>query len=351
MSLRGEKKTVNKLLKIEIAVLLVLVVVAVFIRIGTGGNDAPQTEPSGSITLSEPTGSTQSTPPTQASTLPSQTEPELELTFGPDFKLESTRDYFVYHCGLDKMLTNSANLDKKIYPASITKLFSAYVALQYLDPETVVTVGSEVNLVASDSSLAHVKKGQTIRVAELVEGMLLPSGNDAAYALAGAAARAESGDPDMPGSKALSRFVELMNLKAQELGLTGSHFSNPDGYHEADHYLSVTDLITVARLALETEVIRTYAKVFEDRVNFSTGEVAHWHNTNALVNPQSPYYCEDALGLKTGHTSQAGFCLLSAFEVEGEYIIIGAFGCQRPEDRFIDTLRLYDLVVDAMART
>lgn len=344
----------NKLLKIEIAVLVLLLIVAGLLRFRVlNDTDEPQADgPALAASTGDTAESTQATEHSEPSqpeeAQPEETEPPLQLTFAEDFTLES-RTYFVYDCNDDNVLALSGELTDRVYPASVTKLFTAYVALQYLDPDTVVTLGQEVNLVASDSSLAYVKRGQSLTVARLVEGMLLPSGNDAAYGLAVAAARAQSGNANMGIDDALTYFVALMNETAAELGMTGSHFANPDGYHDPDHYLSLGDLITVGKLALENEVIRSCTSTVEDRVELSSGSITVWHNTNSIIDPSSQYYNEDAIGLKTGYTSTAGFCLLTAFDMDGRYILIGSFGCVRPEDRFIDTLKLYDLVVEAFA--
>lgn len=340
----------DKLLKIEVTVLLLLVMASIFVRVGVINGaaesvpedklqNAEQTQPPETV-LPEPT----ETEPTE----PAPTEVPIKLTFSEDFSLES-REYFVYDCAEENLMACSDTLDEKIWPASITKLFTAYVALQYLQEDAVIKLGREVYMVDSNSSLAYLKKDQSISVSLLVEGMLLPSGNDAAYALAVAAARAESGDSSMSIDDALAHFVELMNRNAQDNGMTGSHFANPDGIHDFDHYTTCGDLITIAKLALSNELIRSCTALAEDSVPFSNGDVAQWSNTNALIDPESQYYHEDAIGLKTGHTGYAGFCVLTAFELDGEYIIIGTFGCQRPEDRFIDALKLYDLVVGAKA--
>ena len=348
----------NKLLKIEIAVLVILLAVAVAVRVGNIGqpeqptlSDQENTGTAGSSgvpenSLPDQPQPTETTQPTE--TVPPETEPPVVLTFAEDFTLESGH-YFVYDCARENVMAVSGEMTDKIYPASVTKLFTAYVALRYLEPETVVTVGQEVNMVAADSSLAYIKNGQELTVAQLVEGMLLPSGNDAAYAVAAAAARVKSGDSGLSASEAVKYFVNMMNETAQELGMTGTNFRNPDGYHDHEHYTNCADLVTIARLALDNELIRTCTSTYSDRVTYSSGQIATWTNTNALINPDSQYYCADAVGLKTGSTSYAGFCLLSAFELEGDYIIIGSFGCVRPEDRFIDTLKLYNLVLDAFA--
>lgn len=343
----------NKLLKFQIILLILLVITTVFVRMGLVEGTPAVTDPK--LEGQDPT---IHTPPADAQTqptesVPTETEPteppvkELVLTFGEDFSVES-RDYFIYDCEEEKILVVEGGLDDKLYPASITKLFTAYVALQYLDPSQVITLGKEVNLVASDSSLAYVKPGQTIKVSELVKGMLLPSGNDAAYGLAAAAARKHSGNANMAPGDAVKYFVNLMNSTAQQLGMTGSHFANPDGIHDFEHYTSSRDMMKIAALALESYTIRNCVSIVSDRVTFSNGDVAVWDNTNKLIDPASQYYCPDAIGLKTGHTSYAGFCLLSAFEVEGKTYVVGTLGCVRPEDRFIDALKLYNVLVAAV---
>lgn len=343
----------DKLLKLQVAILVCLVAVSFFVRLGIVRGQAE----SGDVSLQNPTGtvSQQTEPsnpkePTQPPTEePTQapTEPEIVLTFGEDFSLAS-REYFLYHCSSEKVLHSFGDMDKRVFPASVTKLFTAYVVLQYMNPDQVVTIGSEINQVAPDSSLAYLKQGQRITIRDLVEGMLLPSGNDAAYALAVATARTHYGDAGLPVEAAVATFVSLMNKNASQLGMTGTHFMNPDGYHDPDHYTTCNDLITIAKLAMENDVIMRCVGKHEDEVTLSSGEVVHWRNTNAIINPESQYYCENAIGLKTGNTRAAGFCLLSAFEVDGEYIIIGSFACQRPEDRFIDTLKLYDVYINAV---
>lgn len=232
---------------------------------------------------------------------------------------------------------------KKINPASVTKLFTAYVALQYLDPETHVTAGDELDFVGADSSKAYIRKGQSTSVETLIKGMLIPSGNDAAYILAAAAGRAIGGR-SLTAAEAVQVFVDEMNAWARELGMNGTHFSNPDGYHSGSHYTCLEDLVTIGRVSLETPLIAETASKYSVRAELDDGTVRFWSNTNRMVNPNSDYYCEAVRGLKTGHTGNAGYCLLSAVrQPDGSYLIIGVFGCPGEYDRFTDTYILADL--------
>ena len=142
-----------------------------------------------------------------------------------------------------------------------------------------------------------------------------------------------------------SEFISKLE-QAQELGMTGTHFVNPDGIHKTNHYSSYQDLAVMAQLALENPTISKYTAINVDYVSFVSGEERKWENTNALVNPESPYYCPYALGLKTGQTPGAGACLLSAFRYQGRTLIIGTFGCPAVEDRFIDTLQLFNRALE-----
>ena len=246
-------------------------------------------------------------------------------------------------------MQNSGALEEKIYPASITKLFTCYVAMQYLQPDMVLTVGEELSKVAPGSSVARLVRGDQLTVAQLTEAMLLPSGNDAAYVLAVNAGRVIRDDLNAGVEKALASFMETMNAQAKAVGMTGTNFVNPDGIHKKQHYSTVADLALLGKISLENPTIMEMAKIAEDRVEFvyttprqsDTEEAGHWKNTNALIDPTSEYYCLYATGLKTGKTPNAGNCLMSSFECNGRTLIIGVFGCPKEEDRFIDSLQLF----------
>ena len=132
-----------------------------------------------------------------------------------------------------------------------------------------------------------------------------------------------------------------MTALAADLGMTGTHFVNPDGIHDSNHYMSVKDLALLGKLSMENATIMEYAVTAREQVVLH-GETVEWKNTNALIDPTTPYYCPYAVGLKTGQTPSAGSCLLSAFRYEDYELIIGVFGCPEEEDRFDDTLQLFN---------
>ncbi len=289
-------------------------------------------------------------PATESMTLPPATVPQTQPTeptihprnWESAEKMDGSH-LFVYDCTEETMLFCSTDSRDSLYPASITKLFSAWVALKYLQPEQKIQAGRELGLLQPGSSTAYIAYGSVLTVQMLVEGMLLPSGNDAAYVLAAAAGRVLLQEEKAGAARAVEAFVEEMNRQAEALGLTGTHFENPDGYHCDSHYSCPRDLAKMGVLALENEIIARYVRCRSDAVRFASGETCTWSNTNRLLNPESEYYCPSAIGLKTGHTKQGGYCLLAAFETEQEPVIVGIFGSESKLSRYSDAVALMEI--------
>lgn len=330
------KKT-TRLIAIVLALALLCVTAA-----ACGSTEPEPTEPSD--TAPDTIETTEATePPTEAPTWPTY----------PDSRKISAKQAFVYDCATEEFLYISGSASETVYLASITKLFTAHVALQYLEPTTQITVGDELDLVSWGSSVAGLEKGDVLTVEMLIEGMMLPSGNDAAYVLAVAAGRAidRHNAPDADSAvysepdvdSALNVFMAHMNQEARLQGMLNTHFVNPDGIHESDHYSSMGDLAILGKLALDWPAIVRSCSIARDMVSPVSGRSYAWKNTNALVDPASEYYCPVCLGLKTGQTPNAGSCLLSAFDLDGRKIVIGVFGCEETDDRFPDTLQLLQM--------
>lgn len=266
---------------------------------------------------------------------------EPENTKNP-YKLTASHA-FVYNQASDKFLYTYGSPTDPVAPASITKLFTAYVALKYLDADTVITAGKEVSLIDTDSTRAWITAGQKVTVKTCIQGMLIPSGNDAAYILAAAAGRKIAGDSTLAPKDAVAAFVKEMNAQAKKLGLTGTQFKNPDGIDEKGHYTCLKDLAVIANLSLDNTLIRETAGTSGIKVKYASGESNTWYNTNKHIRDIFPkYYRKTCVGLKTGSTDDAGYCLLSAFSYKGTYLIIGTMGCPEYDGRFEDTLKLYN---------
>lgn len=262
--------------------------------------------------------------------------PEITWKTFDESRELTAEQYFVYSCEEGKFLNQMGAENEKVYPASITKLFTAYTALQYLEPDDVITVGDALEMVMPGSSTAGLESGDTLTVEKLIEAMMLPSGNDAAYVLACEVGWQLAGEVHY--SIAAERFVQAMNELAKEKGIQNTNFVNPDGIHDDEHYSTYEDLVRIAELAMSEPVIMKYTKCAIDNEE-------QWSNTNALVNAESEYYCPLAIGLKTGQTPDAGSCLLSAFSYNEETIIVGVFGCPETDDRFDDTLQLFNKIL------
>lgn len=313
--------------------ILAIVALLVFFPPPTGTNGEP--DPTPTVTETPiPTPPPTTIPPTTAP-LPEPEEGVLESPY-----------VFVYNSGTDTMYYTSGGEDTRIAPASLTKLLTALVVLEVLEEDQVITAGSELSLVHPESSLAYISRGQKLRVDMLIEGLLLQSGNDAAYILAVAAGREVANNPDLSAKGALRRFVEYMNYRAKEMGLENTHYENPDGIDGEDHYTCLKDLATVSVLAMKNPTIRKYVKMDSHFVTYESGQTITWSNTNELLHKDSKYYCADAVGLKTGTTTKAGNCLISAFPKDGGYLFIGVLGGPSYYGRYKDTLHLYNLYKD-----
>lgn len=250
------------------------------------------------------------------------------------------------YCVDDNELIVGENIDDKIAPASLTKLMTASVALRYFEADDVITVGSELSMVQPDSSLAMIAPGQKLKMYDLLTGLLLPSGNDAAYTIAVSTARKASGREYMTDKHAVEYFCDLMNDLARELGMDGTHFADPDGWDDDAHYTTVSDLVKLAKYALTVPEIREIVAIPEKTVTFETGEIANWMNGNVFLHPEwEEYYRSEVIGMKPGSTDNAGYCLITAFVKNKKTYITVVAGSETWEDRNDKTLQLIDSVI------
>lgn len=293
----------------------------------------PQTEPT-----TVPTTVPETEPPTVPETKPTTapTSPPAPKPYQLDAKVT-----FVYDLTNEQLLQQRGELDTKVYPASITKLFNAYISLQYLSPEDVITIGQELTLLEEDASDAGLKEGYVLTVEQLLKGMLLPSGCDAACVLAVAAGRVMAQDPQLDYQAAYALYMEKMNEQLQALGMTGTHFTNPYGYHSTEHYTTARDLIAITRLCLEVPEIVACTSCYKAKVTLVSGQTLEWKNTNYVINPYSKFYVKKAVGMKTGSTNAAGACLLTAYRLEDRTVVICTMGGSYFNGRYNDTAYLY----------
>lgn len=244
--------------------------------------------------------------------------------------------------------------DDKNYPASITKIMTALLTLEAvergeltLDQAVTVPEGFDVDLELGGTS-QNLKVGEALSVHDLLYCALVASANDACNALATAVAG------DVPS------FVSQMNHRAEELGLTGTHYVNAHGLHDEAHYTTAHDIAVLTRLALENE---TFAEIVSTKsytvppTNL-TGE-RRFSSTNALLLPiyDGRYVYTRAIGVKTGTTNAAGKCLASAAKKGERTLICVVLGAEDVEDEsgkrtrmvFTESKRLLEWGFDTFA--
>lgn len=210
----------------------------------------------------------------------------------------------------------------ELLPASTTKMVTALVALENYSLEQVIEVGKV------DSELGQVMglfEGEEITVESLLYGLLVQSGNDAAEVLAA----------NFPGGR--EAFIKEMNEQVKSLNLKDSHFVNPTGFEEENHYTTAFDLAKIAHEALKNPVFAQM--VATEEIDVSDTEGVNWHhleNINQLLGE-----LWGIKGVKTGWTEEAGECLVAYFERNGKQVITVILGS---EDRFGETEKLINWV-------
>ncbi|MHB8642076.1 MAG: D-alanyl-D-alanine carboxypeptidase family protein [Gaiellaceae bacterium] len=206
---------------------------------------------------------------------------------GPPFV--DARAYVVVDASNGRVLASS-NAHEQVPIASITKLMTVLVALEHVQPSDVVIVRRRAAAVGE--STIDLRAGQRLSVHDLIEGALIQSANDAAYALA-----------DYAGNGDVSTFVAEMNAKAQELGLRDTHFVRPDGLDAPGERSSAADVTMLARIVMRIPLIRDVVRKQTDVI--AGGRALHTWNDLLGVFP-------GMIGVKTGHTSLAGWCEVAA---------------------------------------
>lgn len=225
------------------------------------------------------------------------------------------------------------NPDKKLYPASTTKIMTGILAIENLNLDTVVSISQTAIDVDRDGSNMGLLQGEEISISDLIYGLLVHSANDAANALA----------ENVSGT--IEDFVTKMNFKAKELGMENTNFINAHGYHHDDHYTTAKDLAILCRYAMKNDVFRQVVSTPQYQIPPTNKykEVRYLTSNNALINPNKgrTYLYSPAKGIKTGHTSMAGACFTSFAEEDGLELIAVVMKAPSSGDSFKDTISLF----------
>lgn len=213
----------------------------------------------------------------------------------------------------DHKILYEQNSSEKIYPASMTKIMTALIAIEHMDDLNkthVITSEDLKGLVEANASIAGFRLNQTVTYKDLLYGILLPSGADATQAVAN----------ELFGSQ--KAFVNEMNKKAKVLHLNNTHFVNTSGLHDDNHYSTVSDIAKLLEYALENE---TFKEIFcSDSYKVSDNSFT-MYSTKLKTQWIHPMNTDFIIGSKTGFTYEAGLCLASYNELYDEkYIMVSA---------------------------
>lgn len=197
----------------------------------------------------------------------------------------------------------SEQIHDRLFPASTTKILTLYLALKYGTLSDIVTVSDNAVAVPSDSSVAGLRSGVQLTLEDLLYGLMLPSGNDSAVAIA----------EHISGS--VDAFVELMNKEANALGATNSHFVNPHGYHDENHYTTAYDLYLIFNQGILNQkfidIISSATYTTDIKEPDGSTRSVTWKQSNLFVNgTRTAPENVTVIGGKTGTTDEAGACLV-----------------------------------------
>lgn len=235
----------------------------------------------------------------------------------------------------------SKNENQKMYPASTTKILTAILTIENCNLNDVVTVPYEaISSITSGYSVAALQTGEQLTVEQLLQVMLVHSANDAANVLA------------FHVSGSIESFANLMNNKVSELGLTNTHFTNPSGMHDENHYTTAHDLAIIMKYCMKNDTFRSLSSLkyctipatnkYDVRVFNTTNELLIYDNRDVSSN----YYYKYAIAGKTGYTTQAKNCLVSVAKKENlELICVVLSAGIYPNNvsaKFVDTKSIFD---------
>ncbi len=249
-----------------------------------------------------------------------------------------------------ELVVYQKNSEERRYPASTTKIMTYIIAAENVSDlmNTKVKVKSNVLhlLDGTGSSMAGLKENEQLSIYQLLNCLMIPSGNDAAMVLA-----------DYIGNGSIDTFVEMMNQKAQELGCKGTHFANPHGLNDPNHYTTVSDMAKITKYAM---TLPYFIEISNTATSDCIGEDRYLVTTNWMIDPVrgGDYYYDYAKGIKTGSTgNDSGYCLVSTAVKGGYTYLCVAYGAPyESEDgesydngAMIDSKNLYEWAFDNLS--
>lgn len=238
------------------------------------------------------------------------------------------------------MVLYESDGNKRMYPASTTKVMTALLAIEAVKRGEIgmdepITVTEEMlKGLDPDGSNIALKAEEVLTLKQLLWGLMIPSGNDAAMAIA----------HRLAGSQ--EAFAEQMNARARELGLGDTHFVNPHGLHDDNHYTTATDMAKMARAAMEYQEFREIADIAHIKIppTNKTETERYYINTNGLLSGMRyrDYIYKGATGIKTGRTTEAGNCLVASATRNGMSLIAVVFHAEDVTNSHQEAARILD---------
>ena len=226
------------------------------------------------------------------------------------------------------------NMRQRMFPASTTKIMTLILALESGIPlDTSVVIPAQASQIESGSTIVPVFPGDEMTFRDLLYGFMLRSGNDGANAVA------------VLVSGTLEGFIDRMNNKARELGCVDTHFVNAHGLPDPEHYTTARDLAVITQYAMHNDMFRQIVSTFSYTMTITRNNQTNTHrvnNTDLLLNKDSSYYYEYAVGVKTGTTNAAGNCFVGAAERDGMLMISVTLKCAEAAQKWRDTTRLFE---------
>ena len=241
----------------------------------------------------------------------------------PEAPQLAAKSYLLYDFNSNQILVNQ-NGDARMEPASLTKLMAAYLAFDAVKHDTItlkqtLIVSAAAVHIKSDESRMLLKAGQSVTVEELLRGTIVDSGNDAVITLADNIAGSQAG------------FVDMMNREAKRLGMNNTHFTNPVGLADAEHYTSASDMALLA-----AAILRDYPQYY------SLFSLRHYTFNNVIQANRNRLLWLDPYvdGMKTGHAESAGYCLVASAQRDNHRLISVMFGADSDRLRATESQKL-----------
>lgn len=233
----------------------------------------------------------------------------------------------------------SKDADKKMFPASTTKIMTALLAIENSKPDDIVVIDDEAPKLGVGSHIA-LDSGEEVKMSDLLYAMMVASANDAAIAVA------------KHISSSLDKFVELMNQKAKELGCTGTHFVNPNGLHDENHYSTAHDLALIMAACIKNDDFIKYAsssyhqipatnKQSEERFLNTSNKMLYSQQQIDVNGATVPIKYDGYICGKTGYTTNSNNCLVSYAKRDNEKLICVVLGADG-RDVYVDTHKILD---------